>query len=252
VRPSSCREHSSQRGISAVEILVGLALGLALLVGVASLVVGSRQTSRVERNLIEMQATGRAAIGLMSREIRKAGFRNNREFVLKDIFPAAAAPFTTATAVVAAQNAGTELLIRYQGGGDGWTADCLGNATPDGHDLWETLWLQGGALRCRARNLTLNTDQTLALIPSIEAMALTYGIDNDADGFADGYVAAAAVVDWSRVVSVNVQVRVLSSEDSLADAPQPFVGFDGVAVTPNDRRLRRNYSTVVALRNLLP
>ena len=44
-----------------VEILVGLALGLVLVSGVSSLVVGSRQTGRAERNLLEMQATGRFA-----------------------------------------------------------------------------------------------------------------------------------------------------------------------------------------------
>jgi len=83
-------------------------------------------------------------------------------------------------------------------------------------------------------------------------MAVTFGVDGDTDGFADSYVAAAAVADWSRVVSVAIQLRVVSSEDGVADAPQPYTGFDGVAVTPTDRRLRRNYSSVVALRNLLP
>ena len=56
----------------------------------------------------------------------------------------------------------------------------------------------------------------------------------------------------ARVASVNVQLRVVSSESGVADAPQAYPGFDGVAVTPTDQRLRRTYATVVALRNLLP
>jgi len=60
------------------------------------------------------------------------------------------------------------------------------------------------------------------------------------------------VADWARVASVNVQLRVVSSEDGLADAAQPYLDFDGNAVTPEDRRLRRSYAVVVALRNLLP
>jgi type IV pilus assembly protein PilW len=241
-----------QRGISIVEIMVGLTVGLMLITGVASLVVGSRQTSRVERNLLEMQGIGRIAVETISREVRKAGFRANRERGLDEIFPAGAAPFTTAATVVAGFAGGDGVDLRYQGAGDNWTTDCLGNAIAEGQELRQTLWLEGGELRCRARNMATNTDQTLALIPQLEAMSINYGIDDDGDGFADTYRAAPAVANWARVASVNVQLRVVSSEDGLADAAQPYLDFAGNAVTPGDRRLRRSYGVVVALRNLLP
>ena len=246
------RQRPFQRGISIVEIMVGLAVGLVLLAGIASLVVGSRQTSRVERNLLEMQAIGRVAVELVSREVRKAGYRSNRERALRDIFPAAAAPFTSAAAVVAGLTAGNGVFVRYQGSGDNWTTDCLGNAIADGQELWQTLWLEGGELRCRARNMSTSTDATLALIPQLEALSVTFGTDDDGDGFTDTYRDSTAVADWSRVSSVNVQMRVVSGEDGLADTAQPYLGFDGAAVTPDDRRLRRTYAVVVALRNLLP
>ena len=250
--PVSIQGQSLSRGISVIEILVGLAIGLVLVTGMSSMVVGSRQTSRSERQLLEMQATGRIAIDVVGRELRKAGFRANRERSLADVFAPAAAPFGTASAVVAATATEDGFTVRFQGSGDSWTSDCLGNAIGAGHDIWETIWLQGGALRCQVRNQTTNTEQTLALIPQVEAMTITYGIDDDGDGFADAYRNATAVANWSRVASVNVQLRIVSSEDGLADVAQPYRGFDGVAVIPSDRRLRRNYSTVVALRNILP
>ncbi len=171
---------------------------------------------------------------------------------MDDIFPAGAAPFTTAAAVVAGFAGGDGVAVRYQGTGDNWTTDCLGNAIAEGQELRQTLWLEGGELRCRARNMATNSDQTLALIPQLEALSIIYGIDESGDGFADVYRAAPAVADWARVASVNVQLRVVSSEDGLADAAQPYLDFDGNAVTPEDRRLRRSYAVVVALRNLLP
>lgn len=241
-----------QRGISIVEIMVGLALALVLIAGIASLVVGARQTSRVERNLLEMQGIGRVAVELISREVRKAGYRANRDLALADVFPAGAAPFTSPAAVVAGFAGGDGVDVRYQGTGDNWTTDCLGNAIAEGQELQQTLWLQAGEVRCRARNMATNTDQTLALLPQVEALNISFGIDDDGDGFADAYRAAAAVADWSRVSSVNVQLRVVSSEDGLADGAQPYLDFDGNAVTPEDRRLRRSYAVVVALRNLLP
>jgi type IV pilus assembly protein PilW len=142
--------------------------------------------------------------------------------------------------------------VRLQGSGDAFTADCLGNAVAEGQVLWQTLSLVDNELRCRTRNMTTNTDQTLAMTSQIEALSVTFGEDTDGDGFADVYRNNAAVTDWARVASVNVQLRVISSEDGVADAPQSYLCFDGAAVTPTDRRLRRTYSSVVALRNLLP
>jgi type IV pilus assembly protein PilW len=241
-----------QSGISAIEILIGMAVGLVLLVGMGSMVVGSRQTSRTERNLLEMQATGRIALDVLSREVRKAGFRSNRKLSLADAFPVAAAPFTAAAAVVVGVVGDSGVNVRFQGSGDTWTSDCLGNAVGANQDIWETVWLQGGELQCRVRNLTTNTDQTLALIPQVEAIAVTYGVDTSNDGFADVYRTSATVADWTRVASVKIELRVVSTEDALADAPQPYLEPDGTVVTPADRRLRRNFATVVALRNLLP
>lgn len=240
------------RGVSMVEILVGLALGLMLVTGVADMVGGSRQTSRAERALLEMQSTGRIATEVIAREVRKAGFRSDRDRSVADLFPVATTPFLAAGAVVAGAATNSEVSVRLQGSGDGFTADCLGNAVAAGNTLWQTLSLSGNELRCRTRNITAGTDQTLAMASQIEAISVTFGEDTNGDGFADVYRANAAVTDWSRVASVNVQLRVMSSEDGVADAPQAYLGFAGTAVTPTDRRLRRTYSSVVALRNLLP
>lgn len=248
------RRHGvrAARGVTIVEILVALVLGLLLINGITSVLLGSRKTSQAERNLLEMQSTGRVAIDLLLREVRKAGFRSNRVGSLADVFPVAVSPFTTAGAVVRGATTGSGISLRLQGSGDTWTADCLGNAVGDAQDLWQDLWLEDGELFCRARNLSTGADQTMSLIPQIEALDITYGIDNNNDGFADVYQAVGAVTDWSRVVSVNLQLRVLSAEDGVADAPQAYVGFDGTVVTPTDRRLRRTYAAVAALRNILP
>ena len=50
-----------------VEILIGLALGLVLVSSVSGLIVGSRQTSRSERQLLEMQSSGRFVTEMLAR-----------------------------------------------------------------------------------------------------------------------------------------------------------------------------------------
>lgn len=246
-----------QAGVSIIEILVGLTLGLMLVMGVSSLLIGSRQTSRVERNLLAMQANGRIAIDILAREIRKAGYRSDQLRALDEVFPAVSAlavgpiDATFAASAVVTATVDDDVLVRFQGTGDTWGSDCLSSGTiAINAAVVQRLWLQNGSLRCAYTRP--GGSGNVALLDGIEAMAITYGIDTGSDGYADAYQARSAVTDWSKVVSVNVELRVVSSEDNLTESAQPYLGFDGVAVTPGDKRLRRTYSSVVALRTLMP
>lgn len=62
-----------QRGLTVVELLVAMTLGLILIGGVLSVVVSTRQTLRVNENLARMQESARFSFEIMAREIREAG-----------------------------------------------------------------------------------------------------------------------------------------------------------------------------------
>ncbi|MGR8918546.1 MAG: PilW family protein [Gammaproteobacteria bacterium] len=97
--------------------------------------------------------------------------------------------------------------------------------------------------------------QALPIAKGVEMMLVTYGVDTTGDEFADDYVAAAAVTDWSRVVSVRVSLLVKSKEDFVTDDPIPVTFVDGTVVNTGanaDRRLRLVFSTTVGLRNRVP
>jgi type IV pilus assembly protein PilW len=63
-----------QSGLTMVEILVGLALGLFLTTGIFSVYLGSKQTYRVVEALARSQENSRYAVELLGRTIRMAGF----------------------------------------------------------------------------------------------------------------------------------------------------------------------------------
>ena len=140
--------------------------------------------------------------------------------------------------------------VRYQGSGEAWDTDCMGGAIAAGATAWSSLFISGGYLRCWSTGS--GPTSNVLVLEGVEDLSVTYGVDNDGDSFADEYKAVDDVTDWSRIASVNVQVRIVSAQDNLADSPQPYVDFSGTVVTPSDRRLRRTYATVVALRNVLP
>ncbi|WP_018229253.1 PilW family protein [Methyloversatilis universalis] len=67
------RTVRSQTGVSLVEVLVALALGLVISVGAISVVMGNRQAYRTTESLARVQETTRVAFDLMSRDLRSAG-----------------------------------------------------------------------------------------------------------------------------------------------------------------------------------
>ena len=100
-----------------------------------------------------------------------------------------------------------------------------------------------------------NAPVALPIAKGVEMMTLTYGVDTGGDEFADAYVAAGAVTDWSRVVSVRVSLLIKSKDDFVTDYPVPVTFVEGTVVNNGagaDRRLRLVFSTTVGLRNRVP
>lgn len=94
------------------------------------------------------------------------------------------------------------------------------------------------------------------LVDGVEDMQVLYGLDADGDRAVDQYVTASAIAaaDWADVVSIQVNWLVQTSEERLADQPTPYVLYDGTTasltpVTPTDSRLRRVFSSTIAVRN---
>jgi type IV pilus assembly protein PilW len=65
--------NSSQCGLTLIELMIAMTLGLFLLLGLANVFLAQRQSFRVNENLSQMQNNTRVAFELMAREIREAG-----------------------------------------------------------------------------------------------------------------------------------------------------------------------------------
>lgn len=63
-----------QRGLTLVELLIALAMGLALLAGVATLFLANKETYRVQEAVARAQETGRFTLALLTRDVQRAGF----------------------------------------------------------------------------------------------------------------------------------------------------------------------------------
>lgn len=96
----------------------------------------------------------------------------------------------------------------------------------------------------------IGSDAQQELVEGIENMQVKYGIDTDANGTADKYVAASAVSDWLKVVSVKLAILADSIDSSLPTNNTKTYSLLGTTVGPaNDRLQRQVFTTTVTLRN---
>lgn len=113
-------------------------------------------------------------------------------------------------------------------------------ATATGHNL--------PSLYQRTTNGFVNVD--LRIADNLEKWLIYYAIG---DGATDGLVfnnrlnAAGVGAQWNLVKAIRVDM-VLASATQILDAPAQY-WFDGVAITPIDRTLRKEMATTVTMRN---
>lgn len=121
------------------------------------------------------------------------------------------------------------------------------------------------ALLRRTLSLSGNDATTTAeeVIDGIEDMQILFGVDTSAtaDGVVDSYTTADQVPalapgatlgeQWKRVLAVRVHLLAVSTaQQEVNTQVQPYT-FAGSTATPADRRLRKAFTTTIAIRNRL-
>lgn len=96
------------------------------------------------------------------------------------------------------------------------------------------------------RKTGTNAPQELA--EGVDNLQVLYGEDTDADLTANKYVTANNVSNMKNVMSVRVSLLMRTTDNNLATQPQRYT-YNGTTTTPADRRLRKEFTTIVNLRN---
>lgn len=233
------------RGFSLVEMMISLVLGLMVLGAVTALYLGSSQSTQFQTSIQRMEENGRIAIDLLSRNLRMAGYDDplNAFPVDQPLIQGTTGASGALLALPDLKTAADTVGVRYEGGNQ--IRDCLGAPVLEGAYVTNLYGIStDGNLVCGT-----STSNRRALVEGVEDMQLRYGIDLDADGFANRYVAAGNVGDWSQVVTVEISLLVSSITDALPDSDTVCLGctvFSGTA----DRKIRSQFQTVVGVRNL--
>lgn len=89
------------------------------------------------------------------------------------------------------------------------------------------------------------------LVEGIEDLQVLYGADDNDDDIVDRYVTAKVINDandWDKVISAQINILAQTLDTNLTTSNQS-VHFNGSTITGSDGRLRRIFSSTIAIRN---
>ena len=88
------------------------------------------------------------------------------------------------------------------------------------------------------------------IVEGIEQMRVRYGVDTNDDKTADVYQTATEVNsgnNWNNVISIKLNL-LFATVENVQNTPQTYQ-FNGETITPTDRKLRREWQSVISIRN---
>ena len=221
-RKQTARPGSRQCGVTLVELLIAMLLGLFLVGGVMLIFSETKQAYRYQAGLAQVQEQGRFAINFLTKSVRVAGFPGDN--------------MPPGNKIEGTDGASDSITIRLRDDTDCRDVPTTGVAV-------NQFRINNANLECSGDGIAWDI-----FVPNVEEMQISYGEDIDADGVANRYVVATDGPNWANVVTARVSLLVRSS-DNTTSQPEDYQNLFGNTVVVDDKRLRRSFGTTIALRN---
>lgn len=209
-----------QRGLSLVELMISITIGLIVLGALTYVFVGSRGTYRVNENLARVQETGRFALDYIAQDLRMTSFTGCRSRSLN----AAAGTIANVTLPAVAFNGAGDGVMGFEDGA-GWVNPVASTVPRAAGDVLTIRRAAGMPLR-----LAANSDP----------LARTVTIEHNAAGIGNGDIVVLA--DCERALMFRVTnhppTTAIGSFPTTLEYKTSGAGLGGadgnVAVVPSD------------------
>jgi type IV pilus assembly protein PilW len=277
----------SQKGVSLIELMISLVIGLVVVGAVLISIIGSSKSGKFETAYAQMNEDAQIGLSMLSRDIQMAGYSEPTALVNTGTVPAPVyvlnfgnlataifgcdTDFSNPTAVNVACGVGANAAIEMSYQADtqstvatgGAPSDCLGTAIAAGPPfiVKNRYYISAGnsgrpELYCAGVG-----GSGQPLIENIDSMRILYGVQVAATPRqVVRYVSAASIAgvgaaEWLNVISVRICLIVRSAQPVLNTGAEDTLAYQdcaGVSQTSNDRYLRRAYFTTSTVRARMP
>jgi type IV pilus assembly protein PilW len=215
-----------QAGLTIVELMVSIVIGIILVLGAISMLVTSKQTYVIQEDLARIQESGRLAMEIMQNDIRMSGYGGcSNDFIQVKFAPPVPPPNDAFGAPIEAYEAGA---ANWAPGGGGLPGNIV--VTSDGITVRHI----GGQTSALTADMTLATDAIPAAnfgITGIAAISDCFAADVFAVGGLGGVAAPGLSKPYratdNAVLSQATFVRYFVGTDANGD-PALFRTLNGV------------------------
>lgn len=246
--------RSNQHGLSLVELLIAMALGLMLTLGALQMMLSSQTMYSTTDTLSRIQESGRFALNFIAKDVRMAGyFSDSLSNIILHEDDCDGNPCTF-------NGGGTnsdQFAVLLDPESD---LDCLGNIVGDDDVIANVYFIdtqnQVSSLYCRSLNTTTNNWYSAAqpLVDGIENMQVLYGVADPSDDYrVSQYVPEgdAEITNWAEIGALKISLLVNNGQttgngDNLT---RQFVLLDE-ALSFTDRHNRQVFTTTVTVNNI--
>lgn len=230
-RPKSTYKSShSQQGLSLIELMIAMVLGLIVITALLNIFMGTRRSTDFSDGLRAMQENGRYGIATLQQGLRLAGYT----------------PDTNTGLVPLDISAGSETTLVAQ-----MTAnyDCNGKPTAAVGGIAVNTYTFDQAnklITCRGNSADA-TD--MPLIEGVDGFRVLYGLARSAESNADRYVSYDATIDPAMVKSLRVAILVNSLQPIRSRRIQETHVLLDQEIQKDDQLARNVFTTTILLRN---
>ena len=262
-----------QRGLTLVEVMISITLGLVFLVAAMTFLVGGQQSHHAQDTSSRIQENARFAMDIMRGYVRMAGYSDDLTIAPAYIYRGACGTTINGESSATHCSADTttaqgDRLAVSQVSPDADAGDCLGTGLGGDPHVANVFWVEQESvtgipsLYCQGWNIKegewYSTKQPL--VGGIEQMQVQYGVA--ATDSVNRYYNAAGVEalanGWANVRSVRISLLVSSGAaasgttvENNAAHYDVFTLLDGAAYDPPNDRIRKVFSSTVTINNAL-
>ncbi|NLR74711.1 PilW family protein [Leeia aquatica] len=259
MRGADMKQRAQQFGFSLVELMVSLTLGSLVILALGQIYSSTSASRRVQEMQSRLAEDGRFVMGISSRLLLQAGYKQNPGY--------GSAPFQSVSGAV---STASSVAIVFDADGINQVG-CNGVAVASEVNLRVTIFQSGSGLDCRFTNASGSTITNWVVAAAsgtsrgveVVDFNLQYGIDDNVSTVASAYQCAPSrdcIPDrytstpgtGARIVAVRVCAVLRSEQSAMAvSRPAAFTNCTGanIAASTTDRKVYRIFRTTVAMRN---
>jgi type IV pilus assembly protein PilW len=276
-----------QHGATLIEIMVSLVIGLVVVGAVMVNYLSSGLSGKARSAYSQMSEDAQIAFTIMGRDISQAGYSRavalvtggggtstmSRFYTGRPIFgcnTAFTSPTATTSTVSCSLTTGHSIEVVYEADSlnaltiNGTQRDCLGSSVgtttlasgTTGFIVYNRYFVKSataGRPELYCAGGSVGSPISAPIVENVESMTVWYGeAASAASRQPVRYVDAAAVANWSAVVSVRICLLMRSSEPILQSDEAQTLSYVDCSLTSQsiaDRYARRAFFSTVALRN---